>query len=88
VRFDKPAFTFEDQLDRLIERGMVVDDRAQALRYLEHLNYYRIGAYWLPFEADHGTHQFRDGTRFEDVLNLYVFDRALRLLVMDAIERV
>lgn len=31
---------------------------------------------------------FREGTAFDDVLDLYVFDRALRLLVMDALERV
>ncbi len=44
--------------------------------------------YWLPFEADHASHIFQPGTRFSDVLNLYVFDRELRLLVLDAIERV
>ncbi|WP_269457399.1 Abi family protein [Brevibacterium sandarakinum] len=31
---------------------------------------------------------FREGTSFDDVLDLYVFDRALRLLVMHALERV
>lgn len=45
-------------------------------------------AYWLPFEADHGTHKFRPDTSFDDVLNLYIFDRELRLLLMDAIERI
>lgn len=67
---------------------MVIPDHARARHYLAHLNYYRIGAYWLPFEADHSTHQFVPDTNFEDVLALYVFDRELRLLVMDAIERV
>ena len=68
-------------------RGMAIADPSEALFYLQHLNYYRLGAYWLPFEADHSTHQFRPGTRFDDVLNLYMFDRELRLLVLDAIER-
>lgn len=27
-------------------------------------------------------------TRFSDVLNLYIFDRELRLLLLDAIERI
>ncbi|WP_218831495.1 Abi family protein [Bordetella genomosp. 9] len=67
---------------------MVIDDPAAAEFYLQHINYYRLGAYWLPFEADHATHIFRPGTRFSQVLNLYVFDRELRLLVLDAIERV
>ncbi|MGC4367697.1 Abi family protein [Hydrogenophaga sp. R2] len=86
--FGKPATTHAQQVALLQQRGMVVDDPAAAEFHLQHLNYYRLGAYWLPFEADHATHSFRPGTRFADVLNLYVFDRELRLLVLDAIERV
>ena len=57
---------------------------------MQHISYYRLRAYWLTCEtpAAAGDHAFRPGTRFEDVLALYVFDRQLRLLVMDAIERV
>lgn len=86
--FDKPPLTHEQQVALLIRRGMSVDDPATASFYLRHLNYYRLGAYWLPFEADHGSHRFQPGTRFSQVLDLYVFDRELRLLALDAIERV
>jgi abortive infection bacteriophage resistance protein len=88
MKFNKPPLTLEQQLDQLIHRGMQCADRDQALHYLTHLNYYRLGAYWLPFESDHTQHRFAAGVRFEDVLNLYIFDRELRLLVLDAIERV
>ncbi len=37
--FGKPAKTFEEQLDLLIERGMIIEDRARAIHYLSHLNY-------------------------------------------------
>ena len=70
---------------------MEVPDGAKAEHYLRHVSYYRLRAYWLPFEvppAVEGDHSFRPGTTFDDVLALYVFDRHLRLLVMDAIERV
>lgn len=86
--FGKPATTYTHQVALLQQRGMVIDDAAAAEFYLRHLNYYRLGAYWLPFEADHAAHTFKPGTRFADVMNLYVFDRELRLLVLDAIERV
>ncbi|MHB1344044.1 MAG: Abi family protein [Thermoleophilia bacterium] len=86
--FTKPATTHDQQVTLLEQRGMIVDDRDEARFYLQHLNYYRLAAYWLPFEADHGSHQFRPGTRFRHVLDLYVFDRELRLAVLDAIERV
>lgn len=85
--FTKPAISHAEQVLQLQKRGMVVPDPSCAEFYLQHLNYYRLGAYWLPFEADHATHRFRPGTQFADVLNLYVFDRELRLLVLDAIER-
>jgi len=86
--FAKPATTFTQQVAILKSRGMSIPDPAKAEFYLQHLNYYRLVAYWLPFEADHGSHAFLPGTSFDAVLNLYVFDRELRLLVLDAIERV
>lgn len=67
---------------------MVIHGRERVKRYLAHLNYYRLAAYWLPFEADHSTHTFRPNTTFDLVLEHYIFDRELRLLVMDAIERI
>jgi abortive infection bacteriophage resistance protein len=85
--FQKPATTYAEQLTQLQARGLVISDMAAAAHHLQHLNYYRLGAYWLPFEADHATHQFRPGVCFEEVINLYIFDRELRLLIIDAIER-
>ncbi|MBF0586079.1 Abi family protein [Prosthecochloris sp. N3] len=83
-----PPKIWSDQVALLETRGMVIEDRKQAEFYLQHLNYYRLCAYWLPFEANHSTHTFRPGTTFDAVLNLYIFDRQLRLHVLDAIERV
>lgn len=70
---------------------MELGDRARAEHFLTHISYYRLRAYWLPFEIrqqpGQDGHAFRPGTTFDDVIALYVFDRELRLLVMDAIER-
>lgn len=88
MKYSKPALTVEQQIDQLQGRGMVFADRAAAARYLREINYYRLRGYWLRREADRTTHHFQPGTVFEDVLADYVFDRELRLLVMDAIERV
>jgi len=85
--FQKGATTYEQQVALLQQRGMIVDDVNQARFYLQHVNYYRLGAYWLPFEADHAAHRFEPDTGFAEVLGLYTFDRELRLLLLDAIER-
>jgi abortive infection bacteriophage resistance protein len=91
VRFAKPPASIDQQIDLLQRRGMQVPDRERAAHYLLHLNYYRLRGYWLPFECGtdgDGDHRFQAGTTFEHVLDRYVFDRELRLLVMDAIERI
>lgn len=67
---------------------MVIEDTALAEHYLTQINYYRLRAYWLPFEANSTSHQFQNYTTFDQVLNLYIFDREFRLLLLDAIERV
>lgn len=69
----------------MIQRGLICTNRAEALHYLAHLNYYRPGP--TGCRSRPSTPPTLPGTRFEDVLNLYVFDRELRLL-LDAIERV
>ena len=88
INYSKPFLTITQQIEQLKSRGMQFADEEKARYYLENLNYYRLSAYWLPFESDHKTHTFKEGTSFERVLELYIFDRELRLLMLDAIERV
>ena len=86
--FLKPFLTIDQQIHQLKSRGMNFHDEKKAKYYLENLNYYRLCGYWLIFEENHESHKFKDNTYFEDVLNLYIFDRELRLLLLDAIERI
>lgn len=95
----KPWCSFEDQLQQLQVRGLQVENRAAALDYLERLGYYRLSGYWYPLrQIDKAASQaqgkavrldsFIPGSRFEDVVRLYVFDKKLRLLALDALERI
>ncbi len=90
--YTKPALTFSDQLELLASRGLHIADRHLALRHLSSISYYRLSAYWYPFlerDADGAlSGGSLPGTTFDDVVALYEFDRHLRLLVMDAIERI
>ncbi|GAA4826326.1 Abi family protein [Tomitella cavernea] len=85
--YAKPPLALDDLVDRLAQRGLDIPDRDRARRYLRHIGYYRLSPYTIPFHQQGAGHLFREGVRFDDVLDLYVFDRALRLLVMDALER-
>lgn len=88
TQFDKPSHTLDEQLGKLAARGLTVQDADRARHYLSNISYFRLSAYTRPFYVPNvSEHQFLAGTRFEDVLTLYVFDRELRLLLLDAIER-
>lgn len=89
MRYPKSALSLEEQVDLLIARGLAVPDHAKAIRFLSHISYYRLRAYWLPLENGGGgnPHSFRPGATFDGVLGLYLFDRELRLLLLDLIER-
>lgn len=88
--FTKPATTVAQQIALLQAQGMGISDLGQAEHWLRYVSYYRLSAYWLPFEHPKGWPgpRFIPGTTFETVISLYDFDRRLRLLVLDAIERI
>ncbi len=87
MKYGKPALTFERQRDLLTGRGLQVDDPARCLRWLKHHGYYRLSGYFVPFKAG-TTDRFRGGATFDQIAGLYIFDRKLRLIVLDAIERI
>lgn len=87
----KPATTVTQQIEKLRERGMQVDE-AFASQWLENASYYRLSAYWFPAWAlnDDGqrSDKFSPGASFRDATALYEADRKLRTLVHDGMERV
>lgn len=92
MHYNKPPTTIDEQIDLLVGRGMQ-GDAALMRRWLETVGYYRLSAYWLPFEVppakDHTrSKQFVPDVQFDTIVDIYVFDRKLRLLVMEAIERI
>ena len=89
MQFSKPALSLPNLLAKLQARGLQVAAPGAALHHLRFVGYYRFSAYALPFQqASLPGKPFLSGTTFEDVLGLYRFDRELRLLVNDAIERI
>lgn len=90
TRSVKPYRSSEEHLDKLERRGMELD-RDFAAQWLNSVGYYRLSGYWYPFrELVDGRRKdtFSPGTTFADVVALYEFDRKLRTLVHDGVERV
>lgn len=86
IPFDKPPLSNKELISLLAERGMVVGDPKRAEHYLDFISYYRLSVYMLPFQDER--HSFKKPVSFEKILRLYSFDRRLRLLSMDALERI
>ncbi len=89
VKFAKPALPVQQQRVRLESRGLLIEDAAETEHYLRFIGYYRLSAYALPLQqCALPDKPFKPGSTFRNILNLYRFDRELRLLVMDAVERI
>ncbi len=89
MRYSKPSVSFENQIIRLKERGLIVKDKQAALSYLSNISYYRLRAYTYPFQnnSDIG-HPFNISVTFEEIIELYKFDRRLSQLVFGALEKI
>jgi abortive infection bacteriophage resistance protein len=88
--FPKAPASIPQLLAKLEGRGLAIPDPVQATHHLKFIGYYRLSAYMLPFQhqgAGEDRHQFQPGASMGEILDLYAFDRKLRLLVMDALER-
>ncbi len=86
--FQKNATTIIQQVELLKSRGLIIHDNDYALHYLSNISYYRLGEYWFVMQSDKENHSFKPNSKFEDVIALYNFDRELRFLLFDVIERI
>ena len=64
-------------------------DKNRAERYIESIGYYRLSAYMYPLlEIPKSNHLFKNGTAFDKVIMLYRFDKKLRILLFNEIEKI
>lgn len=87
VLYAKPAKTPKALLRHLRSKGLNTRGQsALAMQALQFIGYFRLLIYMRPLQNT--TKQFHPGVRFDDILALYNFDRELRLVCLDAIERI
>jgi abortive infection bacteriophage resistance protein len=80
--------TIAQQIQQLKNRGMLFQNEITASDFLSNISYYRLKGYWWDMQLDSVNHTFLPNSSFETVLERYNFDRHLRLILFDAIERV
>lgn len=91
MKYDKRPLSLESQADRLLNRGLVAD-RDELITRLRAVNYYRLSGYLHPYRVLDGDGNPTDGyepeTTLHEVWRRYNFDRRLRIILLDAIERI
>lgn len=89
MKYDKPAINISDQIEKLKSRGLLFDNEKKASHYLSNISYYRLRAYTFPFQDNTDpNHPFIKKISFEKIIQLYVFDRQLRILLFNALEKI
>ena len=83
----KPALAIDALLAQLKQQALIIHDNARAAHCLRAAGYHRLSSYFDPFRISNSNQpQFKTGVTFEEIWDLYLFDRELRLLVTKALE--
>lgn len=84
--FSKKAEAPNVLLAKLKSQGLEVQDENVALKYITFVGHYRLKGYWFQL-IDPSTNKFQPGTTFEMIKDRYEFDREIRALILEAVER-
>ncbi|KAA6302887.1 MAG: hypothetical protein EZS26_001057 [Candidatus Ordinivivax streblomastigis] len=92
MKYTKQPLSIGQQIAKLKSRGLIIDNENIAANYLSNISYYRLRAYTYPFQNNEDKeedHRFiREDINFNDLIDLYCFDRRLRVLIFNAVEKI
>lgn len=100
MEYTKPWLSVDDQIALLTARGLQVPDSDAAAALLAEVGYYRFTGYLYPFRRSVRTvdgrgrvhvevlDTYRPGSSVDDAAALLGFDRRLRILVIEGVERI
>lgn len=88
MSYTKPPLDTLDIIETLKERGLRIIDEVQAVKFLNHVSYFRFATYLRPMEDDASTHHYKPTASFEKAVILYEFDARLRHLLFSAIQQI
>ena len=75
---EKQFKNLEEQIEILKHKGMIVDNERYAKKVLLRENYFFLNGYRHLFLKSEEDRHFREGTTFEEMYSLFLFDRSLR----------
>lgn len=85
----KPFLTYQQQIEKLRnEKGLMISNEAYAEAVLRQNSYFALITGYKHLFKNKTTKKYKDGTKFEDIVALYEFDRDLRELFLKYLCRV
>lgn len=82
----KSPKTYEQQVEIIAGKGFLVDDKESCIAFLNRANYYRLSAFFLPFQNREGL--YYQEIPFKRVQRIYDFDCRIRAILFQAIEQI
>jgi abortive infection bacteriophage resistance protein len=83
----KKPTTYQEQIEILRSRGLIIEDENHAIEMLKRVSYYRLTAYGLSLKQENSD-DYLQGVSFELIHRLYEFDSKLRVLIMAISEQI
>lgn len=71
---------YDDLLQHLKSKNLIISDDNRTKKYLQTIGYTRFKSYFKMFCDSNGN--FQNDFSFDDLLNIYIFDRRLRALLL------
>ncbi len=78
----KEFLTIDELVENIKNKGILIKDENKLKELLEYNNYYYITGYKEPFKANG---KYKENIYFEDIINLYQFDKKLKLIFAEVL---
>ena len=78
---EKKFKNLDEQIEILKHKGMKIEDEEFAKEVLLRENYFFLSGYRFPFMIENSNKQFLEGTTFEELYSLFLFDRSFRNII-------
>ena len=89
IPYSKHFASPKNLISLLKNRGLEIKDEKKTIAYLANIGYYRLSSYCYPLlKTPKSKHLYKPNSSFDLVMNMYRFDRKLRMLLFNEIEKI
>ena len=89
INFSKTFTSPQDLIPLLRQRGLAISNEQKTADYLTNIGYFRLSAYLYPLlKEPKSDHVYKEGSTFDMALKMYLFDRKLRIILFNEIEKI